>query len=73
MDAYQRATLLRADAGQYLENIFVPDNLRARTRAGADTLTAAPGGLAGLIQGLIFFTTSTYQQLLAGSGGKIWQ
>lgn len=71
MDAYNRATLLPLDGSQYFENVFVPDNLEARTRPGADTLIAAPSP-ANPIRGLIYFDTPTYEQLIAAAGSKLW-
>lgn len=73
MDGFQRATLLNPDASQFLQNVNILDNLEARTRAGADTLGGgAPGG-ANAIQGLIYFDTPTYEQLIAGSNAKLWK
>lgn len=73
MDNYRRATLLPPEVSQYFENVFVPDNLEARTRPGADKLLAAPADPASIIQGLCYFDTQTYEQLIAGSGGKLWK
>lgn len=73
MDGYQRATLLGPDVSQYLENVNLLDNLEARTRPGADTMDAAPATPAALIQGLFYFDTQNYEQLLAASGAKLWK
>ena len=70
MDGFTRATLLAADASQYLENVLISDNLVARTRPGADTLSAAPNGAA--VIGISYFDTPDYQQLIACSGGKLY-
>lgn len=73
MDGYTRATLLRADASQYLENLLIADNLVARTRPGADTLVAAPAGANKAVIGLSYFDTLNYQQLVACADGKLWK
>lgn len=72
MDAFTTPSLLPADAWQYGENLFVPDNLRARTRAGADNLGASPANPAAAIQGLIYFDTNAVKQLMAASSAKLW-
>lgn len=69
MDAFTPATLLPPDAFVYGENIVVPDNLRPRTRPGADKLGTTRGGR---IQGLLYFDTQSTEQLLAGAATKIW-
>src|ERR1043165_5066944 len=72
MDAFSTPSLLPRDAWKYGENIVVPDNLRARTRPGADTLGAAPAS-GHAIQGLIYFDTPSYQRLIAGANKKFYQ
>lgn len=72
MDAFSTASLLPPNAWQYGENIVVPDNLRIRTRAGADTLGAAPGGVHP-IQGLSYYDTPALKQLVAGANGNLYQ
>src|SRR4051812_27828060 len=72
MDAFSTPALLPPDAWQYGENIVVPDNLRARTRPGADTLGAAPNGVTP-IQGLKYFDTNSPKQLIAGANKKLWK
>jgi hypothetical protein len=72
MDAFSTPSLLPPDAWQYGQNVVVPDNLRVRTRPGADTLTAAPAA-GHAIQGLRYFDTPTYEQLIAGANTKLWQ
>lgn len=62
MDSFTRSTLLPPDASQLFENVIVPDNLSARTRPGADRLG---DGFAGAVQGLLYFDTPTYEQLIA--------
>jgi hypothetical protein len=69
MDAFTRATLLPPDAYQYGENIVISDNLRARTRPGADTLGAARAGT--FVQGLIYFSTPSYSQVITSAGGTL--
>ncbi|HVX56981.1 MAG TPA: hypothetical protein VHA37_04565 [Candidatus Saccharimonadales bacterium] len=69
MDAFTRATLLAPDAFQYGENIIVSDNLRARTRPGADILGTARA--ATTVQGLFYFSTPTYSQVIAAGGGAL--
>lgn len=69
MDAYTRSTLLPQDAFQYSENMIIPDGMSVRTRPGADKLGEA---FTGKIQGLIYFDTPTYEQLIAGNAGKIY-
>lgn len=69
MDAFTPATLIAPNAYVYSENILVPDNLRPRTRPGADTLGSTRGAR---IQGLIYFDTPSTEQLLAGAGTKIY-
>lgn len=73
VDGYNRATLLPPDVSQYFENVNVLDNLEARTRPGADKLgDTGPAAVLSEIQGLLYFDTPTYEQLIAGSGGKLW-
>jgi len=72
MDAFTRSTLLPADASQYFENVNVLDNLEARTRPGADTLDEGPADPDSEIQGLLYYDTPDDEQLIAGSGGKLW-
>lgn len=72
VDGYNRATLLPADVAQRFENADVLDNLEARTRPGADTLDAEPSGANDELQGLLYFDTPAIEQLIAGSGGKLW-
>lgn len=66
MDGFNRSTLLPPNTSQYLENLLLRDNLEMRTRPGADTLSAAPNG-AYANQGLRYFDTPTYEQLIAAS------
>lgn len=74
MDGFQRATLLNPDVSQYLQNVNILDNLEARTRAGADMLGGdEPSGGANQIQGLFYFDTISYEQLIAGSNSKLWK
>ena len=73
MDAFTRSTLLPPDASQYFENVNVLDNLEARTRPGAATLDAGPADPDSEIQGLIYYDTPTHEQLIAGSGAKLWR
>lgn len=70
MDAYTRSTLLPPDAYQYGENIFVPENLEARTRAGADKFVN--NVFATKIQGVFYFDTPNLEQLIFASGGAMY-
>lgn len=72
MDGFTRATLLPADASQYLENILLTDNLVARTRPGADIVDAEPAGADKPVIGMSYFDTLNYQQLVACADGKLW-
>jgi len=69
MDGFTRAALLAPDQWQYGENLVVRENLEAGTRPGADTLGAS---LGTIIQGLHFFSTPAYTQLIAGSGAVMY-
>lgn len=73
MDAFSTPSLLPPNVWQYGQNVVVPDNLRIRTRPGADTL--GPGAPAGAfaIQGLAYLDTANVKQLIAGSNGKLYQ
>jgi len=72
MDAFSTPSQLPADAWQYGENIVVPDNLRTRTRPGADTLGAAAPAPTFAVQGLFYFDSNAFKQLLAGANAKIY-
>lgn len=64
MDAYSPPTLLPADGYQYAENMVLPDNLRGRTRPGADGFCAA---FAARIQGMVYFDTPAQERLIVES------
>jgi hypothetical protein len=64
MDAFSPPTLLAPDAFQYGENIVLPDNLRARTRPGADRFCAA---FAAKMQGALYFDTPSQEKLIVES------
>src|SRR3954465_2728473 len=68
MDAFTRSTLLPPDAFQYGENIFIPDNLEGRTRAGADKVATQ----LTKIQGLQYFDTPSIKQLITADAGKFY-
>lgn len=72
MDAFSTPSLLPPNAWQYGQNVVVPDNLRVRTRPGADTVVAAPAA-GNLIQGLRYFDTPSYEQLIAGANRKFYK
>lgn len=79
VDTFRRATLLDPDQSQLLVNVLVRDDLEARTRPGADSLpTPSTPVDAGAVNGLYYFDTPQYEQLLAsvndGVGGAgIWK
>lgn len=63
MDAYTRSTLLQPGQFQYGLNGYVSNDFEFTTRAGANRLgTDASGGLR--TQGLLYFDTPNYQQLI---------
>lgn len=69
MDGFTRSTLLPPDAYAYGLNTYVPDGMEVGTRPGADLLGTVR---AGKIQGVIYFDTASYEQLIAGAAGKYW-
>ncbi len=68
-DAYTRSTLLPLDAFQYGLNTFVPDGLECGTRPGAVSLFDSYGSK---VQGLFYFDTPSYEQLISGNSGKLY-
>lgn len=73
MDNYRPPSAIDLNQSQYLENIDIQDNFGARTRPGADSLQANfAANPVGPVQGLSFFNTSQYSQLLMGQGGKLY-
>lgn len=68
-DGYTRSTLLPPDAFQYGLNGLIPDGLEFRTRPGADSLFTA---YSKKVQGLIYFDTNTYEQLVSASDTKLY-
>ncbi len=71
MDGFTTASELAQNTNQYNENCILAGNKRLRTRPGADSLAAGPVNAASVIQGLLYFDTPTYEQLLAANGSKI--
>lgn len=73
VDSFRDPIELSANQSQFLTNIVVRDKLKARTRPGADPLgDDSPADPAATIQGLRFFKTPTYSQLLAVSGAAVY-
>lgn len=69
LDAFVRATLIPQDAYQYGLNGLVPDGFEFRTRPGADGLFTA---YAKVVQGVFYFDTPSYEQLITGSDQKLY-
>lgn len=67
-DAFTRSTLLPPDGYQYGENVIIPDNLEVRTRPGADRVAT---NLGAKIQGVVYFDTPSYHQLLTAANGAV--
>lgn len=70
MDAFARATLLPPDIGTELKNCVVLTNGELATRAGADKVATKPA--TGRVQGLCYFDTPSYEQVLLGINGSLY-
>src|SRR5690242_14443057 len=70
MDAYTRSTLLPLIAYLYGENVIIADNAEAGTRPGADKFINHT--FTGKIQGVFYFDTPSYEQLLFGNADKLY-
>ena len=69
LDSFTRSTLLPQDSYQYGLNTSIPNGMEMRTRAGADLLGTARDEK---IQGMLYFDTHAYEQLIVGSDSKLW-
>lgn len=69
MDGFTRSTLLPLDAYAYGLNTIVPDGMAVGTRPGADRLGDPR---ESNIQGITYFDTASYEQIITAAGGVLW-